>query len=237
MANLWNFLIVAILIVIYFTTSIISIFAAADLHGYRKLDDYLMAAWEYNTSNAIIAGFLVFIFIVIIVLVIASGVVLFSTGVGEVAVGAEVVADVGVATVAGGIETAEVVGTAAEGVASAAGEAAEASSELFETGEDIYKTGKKGSKALKHGKKRKKEKIGWWTMPFLLITMGLVIFTGVLAAKAAFDIAKSPNYKTNDDKANKKISKAYYYSIASAVLCLGSSGIIVIIITLDIIYR
>lgn len=221
MANLWNSFIIVILLIIYFITWILSIIAASDLHGYRKLDNYLMAAWEYNTSNAIIVGLLIFIFLVILVLGIIAGVALFSTGVGEVAVAA----DAGVVAVAGTAEAAEAaVGTV------------EASSEILDIGEDLYETGKKGSKIARHGKK-KKEKLGWWTLPFLFITMGMVIITGVLAATAAFDIAKSSNFKTDDDKANKKISRAYYYSIASAVLSLGSSGIIIIIITLDIIYR
>ena len=95
-----------------------------------------------------------------------------------------------------------------------AGVAAEAAE--VESAESLGK-GKQSGKIL--GKS-----ISWFTIAFLVFALSLVAVTGILAAIAASDMVKSPNY----DNTNRKLKSAYESCIISACVCLGAAGLIII---------
>jgi hypothetical protein len=88
------------------------------------------------------------------------------------------------------------------------------------------KTIEKEEERKKKDKKKKKKKgiIGWIVYIFLLVALGLVFLSGSLAASAANNISKSPNF----DKNKSKQVKAYKDCIIGACLCLGSGGLIIV---------
>lgn len=72
--------------------------------------------------------------------------------------------------------------------------------------------------------RKKDEGISWITIIFLGFALILVIITGVLAALAAGEMSKSPNF----DRSNSRLRSAYINCIIAASLCLGASGLLII---------
>lgn len=70
--------------------------------------------------------------------------------------------------------------------------------------------------------KQQSQSLGTGLTIFLIIVMLLILIVGILSAVAAVDISKYNGYKTSTD-----IYRAYEDCAISAVLCLGSLGIII----------
>lgn len=70
------------------------------------------------------------------------------------------------------------------------------------------------------------EGVSWIMTGALMIALGLVITTGILAAIAASNIQSSPYFQQNPD--NNDLQTAYKDCIISASMCLAAAGILVI---------
>jgi len=85
--------------------------------------------------------------------------------------------------------------------------------------------------AALEGALAKTQTSSWWSTIYLFIIFILVIIVGILAAQAAFNIDKSPNYNSNIPIEYAAREGA----IATAVLCLGSTGLLIVWFIYDLI--
>lgn len=214
MGNLWNIVFMGGLVLIWLVSGILAIMSAVDTHGYRNDDKYIHSSWAYSTSIACIVGIMLTGLAVIVVIGIIVGGLLLATPIPEIAGGVG-----GVGAVAAVGTEAAVAGTEAVAVGTeAVSEAGEALEETYKVGKKGIQLAKKGSKIVKKVPKKQKKNIGWLTLPFLGICLGLVFLNGILAMMSSIKLKQSPNY----DPKKGSLQKAYNYGIYNAILCLGA---------------
>lgn len=199
---------------------------------YRKNNSHLNSAYWYSFWAAFLTWFLIGFFIVLVIYAIVGAVVLFGTGVGEAGVavgGAGAGGAVGVEALAGG-------------EAAFGGEALMAESEAAESEGSLQqalksyqkyfgsnsrkKPTRKQTKAQKKEKKKGKTgKILSWAL--LIISLILVLITGILSAIAASEIQAAGKDGFNIG-AGSQVGKAYDDAIIAASLSLGAAGLLII---------
>lgn len=175
-----------VLLVIWAVSGVFITSANVKLGSYNNLDPYLNNAYWNTFAAAFVTWTLIGIIIILLILVYAGGVALFSSGIGEVGL-----AGVGAEEAVSKILLQETVNSL--------------NNKLDEKNETIGATNK--------------------TLAILGISLFLVTVSGVLSAVSASQIVKSPNYSKDD----KKLHAAYNDCIIGACLCLGSAGILLIV--------
>lgn len=200
MSSFLNFIFGAVFFLIWIIAGGFITQANVKLTSYKNKDDNLNKAYWYTFWAAFTTWFLVGAAIIVGILAAIGVVGLFATGAAVTAVAPEVVLPVAAEATEAGVEG----GVAASEVASTAGKAGSA--------KEIVKYAGKGVSAV--------------TIAILIAGLILVNVTGILAALAASEMGKSPNY----DPTNSDLKKAYDDCITTTVMCLATAGLFIIAI-------
>jgi hypothetical protein len=190
--------------------------ANVKLGSYKKEDKYLNNAYWNTFAAAFVTWTLIGIIILLMILAAVGIIGLFATGAGEVAAGGVAAGEVA----AGGVAAGEAI-TASE-VAAGGVEALEGDSTLKKA-MDIAKG--------KLNKKNSITEVSNVTLAILGVSLFLVTVSGILAAVSASQIRKSPNYNADD----KKLQEAHSDCTIAAILCLGSAGILLIVMLIAVV--
>lgn len=199
MSSFWVFTLAIILIVAWIVAGGYLTQANVYLRPYKGLDNNFKTAYDWTLYAAIITWVIVGIIVLLVILSVVGVVALFGSGAGEVGVAAA--------------ETGEV----AEG--------AEATGEVAEE-EAASNPEQEKAREVKDGNKNPEvePKTSWISIAFFVFAFVLITISGILAAGAASNIIKSPNY----DNTNSKMTKARSNCSIAAIICLGSAGVLII---------